>query len=445
MARAKVLELQDISPNAGRCPWRISYRVDDMPVHAFFRPPAEFAHEMGSDEVSLVALPILCDLAAEVRPRSVEVASRHMAPLFRPVFNDAVSALLLEQDARWRRRSLTPLPALRGKPAKRLAQATPVYPRRVVLGFSGGKDSVVSLFSLLGAGYEVLPVLLNEGDRTWQDIRGWLPKLRRLGLRPMVAYLSVGPRKYLRERYGDGYFSSYQLGWLLAVLALCAVKARASTVCLGIESSADFSWTPFRCRRVNHQHQKTTAHLKLLERFYRRALHPELRIASPIADVSDGDVLRALLERVPRPFRYFSSCGAANWRSKHCGECAKCIFIYALLYTSPEGRRLASRLFRRDLLEDVELYRPWLDDRFRLPPGCIGPRSDVWAAFEALSEARHNKPVVEQWKRSQLRRRAFASNGRLIHDGPVKGAASPLGLPVQDATSLVRDWVGANE
>src|SRR5436305_9683120 len=159
MARAKILALQDIRPSAGRCPWRIQYQIDETPVHAFFRPPLEFAQNIGIKEVSLIALPILCDLAAEVRPQSVEVASPYRAPMFRRIFSDAVEALLLEQDASWHKSSLTPLPKIRGKGAKWQSRNISLHPKRAVLGFSGGKDSIVSLFALLKSGYEFLPVL----------------------------------------------------------------------------------------------------------------------------------------------------------------------------------------------------------------------------------------------------------------------------------------------
>ena len=155
---------------------------------------------------------------------------------------------------------------------------------KVVLGFSGGKDSIVSLFTLIESGYEVIPVLLNEGDRTWQDLRKWFPKLRRLGLDPMVSYLGSMRRGELHQRYGDHHYSSYQIGWLTALLAICAVRSGAATICLGIERSADETDQRYRDRWVNHQHQKTTKHLRRLERFYRRVLHDGLRLASPIAE-----------------------------------------------------------------------------------------------------------------------------------------------------------------
>jgi len=441
MARARILKLQDVHQNKGKCPWRIEFQVDDIPVSAFFRPPKEILAKIHRRDVSLISIPILCDLAAEVRPSEVTVDVRCELPKFRQIFDDAAGALLAEQDAFWKRPRFTPVPTLSGEFTMRQPEEKTLNPKRVVLGFSGGKDSIVSLFALIYAGYEVFPLLLNQGDRTWQDVRTWIPKLRKLGLNPMIAYLSTGRRKNLKERYGDWYYSSYEVGWVIAVLALCAAAIGAGVICLGIESSADHSFATFRKKRINHQYQKTTRHLMLLQRFYQRVVNSGLKIGSPIADVTDTEVLKVLLEQVPEKFQDFSSCGGSNWQSKHCGECEKCAFVYALLWGSTRGRRLAKRIFRRDLLDDVELYRPWIDPRFLPPLACIGPRREVWNALEILVETEPNKKVVRKWRESQLRHRIFLKKTKPNRNGHANKISSPLCLAVPEAAALIRKWV----
>jgi 7-cyano-7-deazaguanine synthase in queuosine biosynthesis len=402
----------------------------------------EIAEKIDRRKASLVSLPILCDLAAEVRPRRVIVGTECAIPDFRRIFGDAVGALLADQDTFWGRPRFTPIPTLQGKFTRWKPEQNRLHPKRVVLGFSGGKDSIVSLFALLKAGHDVYPVLMNEGDRTWQDIRGWVPKLRRYQLRPMVAYLSTGRRNRLQQSYGDWHYSSYQLGWVVAILALCAAQIGAGLICLGIEASADNSFTTFRGKRVNHQYQKTTRHLKMLERFYQRVLNPGLRIGSPIADATDTEVLKVLLEQVPESLREFSSCGGSNWRSKHCGRCDKCAFVYALLSGSARGRRLAARLFRHDLLDDVELYRPWIDARFRLPQACVGSRREVWNVLEALAQTGSQEAVVLKWKETQLRHQVYLPETlRDTEPTDDEQTASPLSLNVADAAALVRKWI----
>lgn len=434
ISRAKQLTLQYIRPSTGRCPWRIQYDADGLRVASFVRLPAEIS--IGSDDsyTSFIAAPILCDLAAEVRAERV-VVEQVLAPDFREVFFDAVPALMAEQDAQWQRSGFLSPPTLEATFAKRDRSKGSLDQNTVVLGFSGGKDSIVSLFALLEAGYRVVPVLLNEGDRTWQDLRTWIPKLTSLGLRPLTGFVSVGRRKDLREHFGQWYFSSYQIGWLVAFLMLCAIDLEAGVVCLGIEASADLSWRSYRGRSINHQHQKTTSHLRLLERFYRRTLHSAIRIGSPIAELTDADVISVLMKVVPDEYRHFSSCGGSNGKRKHCGHCGKCAFVYALLSASPSGHNLAEKLFNNNPLNDVEVYRPWLDSRRRLPLGCLGQREEVWTAFECLLKMGSTSDVVQYWRRSNLRRRLGPD--RIRKTAP---SSSPLVTAVKRAGSLVHEW-----
>jgi 7-cyano-7-deazaguanine synthase in queuosine biosynthesis len=440
--RAETLRLLGVRAARGRCPWRFDFDVDGIRLSAFFRPPAEIADDLHAEHVAPLAVPILCDLAAQVRPRVVEVSPSCRLPPFGALFRDATGALLAEQDAEWSRRSWTPLPRLEARFAHGAVDNPPLSRNRAVLGFSGGKDSIVSLYALLGAGFDVIPVLLNEGDRTWQDTRRWIPRLRRLGLRPVSAYLMTGRRGELVRRFGDFYLSSYQIGWLTTLLSLCAQRLGAAIVCLGIESSANHTFERYRDRRVNHQYQKTTFHLGRLERFHRQCRGDALRIASPIATLSDTEVIDVLLTRVPPTQREFSSCGGANSQSKHCGRCEKCAFVFAVLHTTTEGRRVAKRVFRSNLLEDVELYRPWLDLRHRPPLACIGERSEVWAAFERLARDGSELPVVRKWRTCALRQRETTApkSSRVATSPRDSRQDRQLAKPVERAHRLVRRW-----
>jgi len=370
----------------------------------------------------------------------VEIKQPYLTADFIEVFSDAIYALMTEEDAYWKRSRFLSVPIIQASFAARRPSDEALDPKKVVLGFSGGKDSIVSLFMLIGAGYEVIPVLLNEGDRTWQQLKKWIPKLTNLGLQPFVVFLSTGNRSDLKDFYGNWYFSSYQIGWVVATLALFATALRARTVCLGIEASADLNWRMYRGRQVNHQHQKTGSHLSLLEKFYRRTLNRQIRISSPIAHLTDTEVIKVLLSKVPESFQEFSSCGAANSRTKHCGNCAKCAFIYVLLCASHHGRDLAKRIFHTLPLEDEVLYRPWLDSRFLLPQGCIGQKTEVWRALEALVQEGYQAPVVHKWKRSKLRRRLL-SNGLNSYGPPqITPASYKLSQAVAQASRLIKAW-----
>lgn len=439
MGVAKRVDFVGVTPSKGRCPWRLDFEIDGLPVHAFFRPPATILSTFTQSDAGLLGLPLTCHLAADVRPQVVSLRAPGTHAGFAKVFRSAIEALLLEQDAYWGRRNLTEVPKVecfdRGM---RTSDRKPLDDRLVVLGFSGGKDSLVSLFSLVEAGYSVVPVLLNEGDRTWQDLRRWVPKLRGYGLKPLTAYLRINSRPAVQARYGYWNRSSYQIGWVTMLLALIAEKLSAGVVALGIESSADRSGYSFRGNKVNHQHQKTTGHLHQFQDFLGAAINPALRIASPIAAFTDEEIIRALLQGVGSNWWDFSSCGSSNSRSKHCCVCDKCAYIYALLSRTNTGRNLAARIFRRNLFNDVELYRPWLDARYREPMACIGEKWELWAALEDALSHDASSPVMQFWKRCAYRdqlgvaRRTIYGSGRAdVH----------LAQPVLKAARVIESWL----
>jgi 7-cyano-7-deazaguanine synthase in queuosine biosynthesis len=437
MPCAKVLEYVGVSRSDRGSSWRISFQVDDLPFNAFFKPPKQIEQETGARDVELLAIPLAIDIAAQVRPKSVRISCHDGLPRFSKLFHDATGALLAEQAAFWQRPDFLRCPELSGRWAARDNHNKRLRNNHVVLGFSGGKDSIVTLFSLLEAGYEVHPFLLNEGDRSWQDLRRWIPKLRAIGLKPAVAYFLSSRRKQIIETCGDWYFSSYQIGLLTGALSMYADKIGASKMALGIENSADDNFSYYRDRIVNHQHQKTTRHLRLLESAYRRLTNENIRVASPIASISDGDVLDILLRHVPRNMQAFSSCGSANWRSKNCGKCEKCAFIYALLQKTEKGRRLSRKIFKKELLDDVELYTPWLDRRYSSPLACVGQRQDVWGSFEHCLDNDSKFAVIGKWQTSGFREEYL----RTAHEAKSKPSKlSSLEYPVLRAAKLVRKW-----
>jgi hypothetical protein len=244
----------------------------------------------------------------------------------------------------------------------------------------------------------------------------------------------------VQAKYGKWNRSSYQIGWLTMLLALTAEKVGASVIALGLESSADRSGYRFKGKIVNHQHQKTTRHMLELQYFLGQAVNPGLRIGSPIAPFTDEAILHALFRGVGSNWRSFSSCGSSSSRSKHCCMCDKCAYVFALLSRSAKGRSLAAKIFRRDLFNDIELYRPWLDARYREPMACIGERWELWAALEDALDYSSSSPVLQLWKKCSLRAQHTASMRSAA------GALRPdaqLARPVLRATQVVEGWIGS--
>ena len=434
MPRARNLKYLGVRLNKGKCQWRLDFDIDDIPYSAFYSPPTIIKDRITEQDVGLLAIPLIIDLVAEVKPRQVIIQTSKTLIDFSKLYRDAVSALLNEQSAEWNTKIISNIPPLccEWRAPKQGKQRE--NDNEVVIGFSGGKDSIVSIFALLEAGYHVHPFLLNEGDRTWQQIRKWISKLKQLGLNPVTSYFLTSRRKRLHI-YDEKYLSCYEIGFLVAAMSIYSEKIGVNKVVLGIENSPEKSGFFYGNSFINHQHQKTVDHLKIMEQTLRNALDIKLQLGSPIATVSDSETIRILLERVPRNFHEFSSCGGANSNSKHCGCCAKCAFVFALLQKSKKGRKLAMRLFRSDLFCDVEIYRPWLDDRYRFPNACIGEKDEVRDAFEANLITGTSKPVIEKWRLSTVRKKYLE-----IKKPKEPPRQNKLVMPIISASQIVNKW-----
>ena len=435
VSRPQTLRYLGPKRNKGKCKWRLDFNIDDIPYSAFYNPAAPTRNSITEQDVNLLAIPLIIDLTAEVKPKQVIIQNPAGLTDFTELYTDAVTALLNEQAAEWKTTPACDAPPLhcRWRPPKRTKKKETL--NEVVVGFSGGKDSIVTIFTLLEAGYHVHPFLLNEGDRTWQQHRTWISKLKRLGLKPVVSYFLTSRRKKITDSCGEKYLSCYQIGFLVAAMALYAEKMNINKVVLGIENSPEKSGFFYGRTFINHQHQKTRAHLNIMEKTFRKALNIKLRIASPIASLSDSEVLGFMLDKVPTRFQKFSSCGAANSTSRHCGCCDKCAFVFALLQKTKKGRRLSHELFKRDLFYDVEIYRPWLDRRFRNPIACIGSAEEVWASFEQNLLTDSDKPVLDKWRLSTTRKIYLSTKS------PIKKTKeNRLEKPVIHASRIVKKW-----
>lgn len=410
-----------------------------MAVNSFIDYPKDLNPELNAQDISLIGIPLLCDLAVDVRAKKAIIDRQVAMPNFNSIFDDIIAALLDEQDAYWNRNNSTKKTVLQPYRIAKRHKNNLRLSKSVVLGFSGGKDSIVTLFSLLASNYKVYPVLLNEGDRTWQDIRQWIPKLRRLGLKPLVFYLNTRNRNKLWEKYGEWYRSSYQIGWITAILALTALKTGSRLMCLGIESTPDIYKYQSNGHIINHQYQKTTAHMQKLELFYNRVLHKDLKISSPISGLSDSEIIKLLISKVPPSFQYFSSCGSSNWRSKHCCICEKCAYTFVLLYLTEKGRTLSRKIFRQNMLKNIEAYRPWLDARYGYIYSCVGQKIEVWNAMESLYQEGVNLPVIDKWAKSNVRKKIYLKNRSQLKRNIIK--IPQLAKPIRNTYSLLQSWL----
>ncbi|MFP5070897.1 hypothetical protein ACLFMI_14685 [Pseudonocardia nantongensis] len=261
--------------------------------------------------------------------------------------------------------------------------------RAPLVGFSGGKDSIVALEVLKSGGF---------APATFTTDRRIKPQLELLMRKAQARLLRVRPRSdpQLKELMRHtallrGHTPLTAMTSLVGT-AVAALHGLGPAV-LANERSADEPNLVWRGRDVNHQWAKSAAAEQALD----RALREHAGIASGCFSLLRGmgelEISRwfAALEGYDE---LFSSCNVVvrstdpHRTQRWCRDCAKCRWVFLALASVMPRSRLV-RIFERDLLDDraqVEGYRALLGLDGHKPLDCVGEIVEARVALRQLAE-----------------------------------------------------------
>jgi 7-cyano-7-deazaguanine synthase in queuosine biosynthesis len=302
----------------------------------------------------------------------------------REVFVAAANALRLETlyDGSLSLRYLSTRIEVEGR-ARRLTDRVVTDPNRILLLMGGGKDSLYCYLLLKKAGYDVQCFYLTEASRTWQQLRRVYRFLDNQ-CEQHRAFLNANQRGKLETRYPWDYSSQFLIGQAIAMSLPYALASGSRYIALGLERSADESMLSYRGRPVNHQYQKSSNFVFLLNRYLHWKFNRSISVVSPVHGLYDMGIYARLLKVGRRLIGLQSSCGGANSYRQHCGRCEKCAFLAALLAGISGDRRLYRKLFPKDPLADAEACQPWLTPDDKRPLTCAGLKEEFHLALDLM-------------------------------------------------------------
>jgi hypothetical protein len=254
-------------------------------------------------------------------------------------------------------------------------------PRNTLVPIGGGKDSLVSVEILKGAGEAATAVWIgNSGLTSPVRMHGCVLNVTR-SISPLLFDTTAGA---LNEYPGDRDRS--------AILVVAAILYGHDAIAFSNERSASSATLEYDGVAINHQWSKGWE----FERGFRERIHA--RIA---ADLDYYSLLRPLSElavasRFARSNRYddvFSSCNR-NFRilgpkpsDRWCGQCPKCHFVFlALAPFMPKPRLLG--IFGRNLLDDAAQtggFDALVEYQDHKPFECVGEGRESRAALADLA------------------------------------------------------------
>ena len=255
-----------------------------------------------------------------------------------------------------------------------------------LVAIGGGKDSLVSIESLRGAGIDQTVTWIG-GSQLIQACA------ERTGLPTLNIGRQLAPQLFEYNRSGawNGHIPVTAVN--SATLALAALLHGVDQVVFSNERSASYGSMIEGTGEVNHQWSKGWAFEQAFAKHLRTHVAADLRYYSLLRPLSELAVARQFAKS-DRYDQHFSSCNrnfhilgerpAQRW----CGICPKCHFVFLALAPFMSKPRLVG-IFGRNLLDDASQtggFDALLEYRDHKPFECVGEGQESRAAMAALAQ-----------------------------------------------------------
>ena len=264
------------------------------------------------------------------------------------------------------------------------------FKNRVLVPIGGGKDSIVTLEKLKKRGKEIGCFLVNP-TKAMREI------VRVAGIENVVIVKrEIAPAllKLNKKGYLNGHTPFTALLSFLSVL--CAVLFDYKNIVFSNEKSADEGNVKYLGKMINHQWAKSSEFEKMFKKYCKKFLVKNINYFSYLRRYGQLEISKMFI-KYPKYFLVFSSCNAGmkigakpiRW----CGNCPKCLFVYATLYPFLERKQLL-KIFGRDIFQNRKLLpvmRNLIEQGRVKPFECVGTKKESKLAFSlCLQKAKKN-------------------------------------------------------
>ena len=284
--------------------------------------------------------------------------------------------------------------------------------RHALVAIGGGKDSLVSIEALRGAGV--------EQTVTWVGGSQLIAACAaRTGLPTFNLGRALAPELFEYNRQGawNGHIPVTAIN--SAIMVLAALLRDADQVVFSNERSASYGSVIPGTGEVNHQWSKGWRCEQLLGDYVQRHVAADLHYYSLLRPLSELAVARQFA-RTDHYDAHFSSCNR-NFHilgerpvNRWCGVCPKCHFVFLALAPFMPKPRLVG-IFGRNLLDDpgqIGGFDALLEYQDHKPFECVGEGQESRAAMAALGDrpewredalvARFNREIRPQLDPAEL-------------------------------------------
>jgi len=256
---------------------------------------------------------------------------------------------------------------------------------RYLVPFGGGRDSIVTLENLKKREKEIALFMVNPTG-------GILKTAKVSGIKNKIIVRLLIDKKLLqlnKKGYLNGHTPFTALLSFLSVL--CAILFDYKNVVFSNEKSADEGNLKYLEKMINHQWAKSSEFERMFKKYCKKYLAKNTNYFSYLRKYGELEISK-MLTKYPKYFSVFSSCNASMRigarQIRWCGNCPKCLFVYATLYPFLNKKDLL-KIFAKDIFGNKKLL-PIMESLIGQgrpkPFECVGTKKESKIAFKLSLE-----------------------------------------------------------
>lgn len=247
---------------------------------------------------------------------------------------------------------------------------------KLLVMVGGGKDSIVSLEALKINGEQVSAFMVNPTVAAKE-----ITKQSKVDDSIVVTRKLDGKLLELNDR---GYLNGHTP--FSALLAFTGVFVGAvlgfSKIVTSNERSSNEGTVSYLGHEVNHQYSKSYEFENDFRDYSEKYLVNNIKYFSLLRPLYEIQISKAF-SGYPDYFPIFKSCNVNSKLGSWCCECAKCLFVFSVLYPFISEKNIQS-IFGKNLFDNVALY-PLVEELVGItekkPFECVGTREENKIAF----------------------------------------------------------------
>jgi hypothetical protein len=248
---------------------------------------------------------------------------------------------------------------------------------RYLVPVGGGRDAIMTLELLKKQNKQINAFLVNPAQAAKEVVK--TAKINN----PIVVKRTIDPTLLRLNKKGflNGHTPFTSVLSFLSVF--CGVLFDYKNIAFSNEKSANEGNVKYLGKMINHQWSKSSEFEKKFKSYCKKYLVKNINYSSLLRRYTELEISKMFL-KYPKYFSVFSSCNTGIKLGKRwCGNCPKCLFVYATFYPFLEKKKLL-KIFGRDIFKNKNLLpvmKDLIGEDAPKPFECVGTKKESRLAF----------------------------------------------------------------